>query len=59
MSASTEKLLEQITLLEQAIETAETTGQDTSKLKSELVTYQRKLDSCNHALHENKQILKG
>lgn len=59
MSASTERLLEQIKLIEVAIATAESQGQDPSTLRDDLKYYQQKLATCNEALTEGKTILKG
>ena len=59
MSASTERLLEQIKAIEAAITAAETNGQDSSLLRSDLRYYQRKLATCNEALSEGKQLIKG
>lgn len=60
MSASTERLLEQIKSTEEAITTAVASGQDASQLKEDLKYFQRKLATCNEALTEGAQkILKG
>jgi len=59
MSASTEALLEQILLTEAAIQAAESIGQDTTSLKTDLKYFQRKLTVCNEALTEGTRILKG
>jgi len=59
MSASTERLVEQIKLTEQAIVAAEAAGADSSSLKTDLRYLQRKLQVCNEALTEGKQVLKG
>jgi len=59
MSASTERLVEQIKSIEAAISAAELTNQDTSVLKGDLMYYQRKLAICNEALTEGKQLLKS
>ena len=59
MSASTENLVQQIRLLEEAIRVAEANGQDSSNLKADLKYAQRKLATCNEALTEGRQILKG
>lgn len=59
MSASTERLVEQIRACEAAIAAAESQGLDSSDLKKELAYFQRKLAVCNEALTESRQILKG
>lgn len=59
MSASTERLVEQIKLTEQAIAEAEKAGKDPSGLKHDLKHLQRKLQVSNEALTEGKQVLKG
>ena len=59
MSASTEHIIEQIEALEKAICIAEAAGQDSSHLKTDLRVLQRKLATCNEALTEQRQILKG
>ncbi len=59
MSASTERLVEQIRLTEQAIAAAEAAGTDASSLKADLRHFQRKLQVSNEALTEGKQVLKG
>jgi len=59
MSASTEHLVEQIKACEAAIIVAEGQGLDSSSLKSDLRRLQQKLATCNEALTEGKQILKG
>lgn len=59
MSASTERLVEQIKATEQAIAEAERAGKDASTLKADLRYFQRKLQVCNEALTEGKQVLKG
>ena len=59
MSASTERLVEQIQLTERAIASAEAAGQDASSLKADLKHLQRKLQTCNEALTEGRQMLKG
>jgi len=58
MSAATERLVEQINLVEQAIKTADAIGQDSSPLKQDLQLLQQKLATSNKALNEGKQILK-
>jgi len=58
MSASTERLVEQIKLIEQAIAAAEAAGTDALPLKADLRHYQRKLSASNEALNEGKQVLK-
>lgn len=59
MSASTERLVEQIRACEAAIASAETQGLDASSLRSDLKHLQRKLQTASEALTESKQILKG
>lgn len=59
MSASTERLVEQIKLTEELIATAEASGQDTSVYKADLKYLQRKLQVATEALTESRQILKG
>lgn len=59
MSASTENLVTQIGLLEEAIAAQERAGQDASALKADLKRYQRKLQAASEALNEGKQVLKG
>jgi len=58
MSAATERLVEQISLVEQAIKTADAIGQDSTPLKEDLRQLQQKLATSNKALNEGKQILK-
>ena len=58
MSAATERLVEQISLVEQAIKTADAIGQDSTPLKEDLRLLQQKLATSNKALNEGKQILK-
>lgn len=57
MSASTEKLLEEITLTEQAIVVAFERGHDPKPLQENLQYLQQKLAICNKALTEGKKIL--
>lgn len=59
MSASTERLVEQIRACEAAIAAAEAQGLDATGLKTDLRYLQRKLAVCNEALTEGKQVLKG
>lgn len=59
MSASTERLVEQIRACEAAIASSEAQGLDASSLKSDLKQLQRKLQVASEALTEGKQILKG
>lgn len=60
MSASTERLLEQIKNTEEAISVATAKGHDASQLKEDLKYFQRKLAMCNEALTEGAQkIIKG
>lgn len=59
MSAATEKLLEHISLVREAITIAEDAGHDSTELKKELQYLNEKLASCSSALNENKSILKG
>ena len=59
MSASTERLVEQIKTTEEAIKLNEGSGQDTSTLKAELRQLQRRLQVASEALTEGRQILKG
>lgn len=59
MSAATEKLLEHISLVREAIAMAEDAGADTTELKKELQYLNEKLASCSSALNESKSILKG
>lgn len=59
MSASTEKLLEQIHTTRQAIATRKASGQDASELESYLAELNERFTSANNALNEGKQVLKG
>jgi hypothetical protein len=59
MSATTERLIEQIHLVEEAIKAAESRGEDSNSLRTDLQYYQRKLSACNEALTEGRQIIKG
>ena len=58
MSASTEKLVEQIELTERAITEAESSGRDVRALRDDLKHLRRKLHACNEALNEGRQVLK-
>ena len=59
MSASTERLVEQIRATEEAIKAADVSGHDSSGLKTDLRHLQRKLQVASEALTEGRQILKG
>ena len=59
MSATTENLLEQITVIQQAIKVAEDAGRDSSVLRADLKFLNERLQVCNEALVEGRQILKG
>jgi len=59
MSASTERLVENIKLVEQAIIAARVAGSPTLELEADLKRLQRKLAVCNEALTEGKQLLKS
>ena len=59
MPASTERLVERIRSVEEAISAVEATGGDTSVLKNELLELQRRLQVASEALTEGKRILKG
>lgn len=59
MSATTEKLIEQIEELRAAISVEEIRGNDASTLKENLSILQKRLQTAQHALTESKQILKG
>jgi hypothetical protein len=59
MSASTEKLLEQIHNTRAAIATRKASGQDASDLETYLGELNQRLETANQALNEGKQVLKG
>ena len=62
MSASTEKLLEQIKLTEEALAVARRdagAGAVVAQCEADLKYLQRKLQVCNEALTEGKHVLKG
>ena len=59
MSATTEKLYDQIRNLESTIAEWQSAGKDTSTLIVELANCRKQLEAANNALNENRQILKG
>ena len=59
MSATTEKLLEQISYLENEIAEATKFGNDTTELVSSLEKAKRLFNECNSLLNESKTVLKG
>lgn len=59
MSASSEKLLEQIHDLERRIQIAESSGGDASLLKEQLTDLSIRFSVANQALNEGKAVLKG
>lgn len=59
MSATSELLVEQIKLVEEAIATAKKNSLDCSKLEKELETLKSKFSSTVSMLSENKNVLKG
>ena len=58
MSATTEKLLEQITRLESHIRILEANGEDTAQPRQDLLKLQLELNKANHVLTEAR-VLKG
>lgn len=59
MSATTEKITEQINQLKEQIKSARAAGRDTAALESQHEGLVRQLSAAATALNENKQILKG
>lgn len=58
MSASTERLIEQIGLVEASIVLAESREDDATVLKAELRQLQRRLHVASEALAEGRHVLK-
>ena len=59
MSATTERLVEQINKVEKALTAARAANLDVSSLEEELTYLRKKLGTCAQALNEGTGILKG
>jgi flagellar hook-associated protein FlgK len=59
MSATTEKITEQINQIKEQIKAARAAGRDVAPLESQHEGLVRQLTAAANALNENKQILKG